>query len=74
MIKTQFAKCGNRGPKGEKGTDGLTPTIGANGNWFIGDKDTGLPSRGPRGFNGPPVNIVRIWVSEEGHLMIELTE
>ncbi len=29
-----------------KGEDGLTPYVGANGNWFIGDEDTGRPSRG----------------------------
>lgn len=34
------------GPRGPVGQDGITPTIGENGNWFIGDFDTGLPSRG----------------------------
>ena len=28
------------------GADGLTPTIGENGNWYLGDTDTGKPSRG----------------------------
>ena len=28
---------------------GLTPTIGENENWFVLDKDTGKPSRGPKG-------------------------
>ena len=32
-----------------KGTDGTTPHIGTNGNWYIGDTDTGLPSRGEQG-------------------------
>ena len=32
-----------------EGQDGLTPTIGANGNWFLGDTDTGKPSRGAAG-------------------------
>ena len=31
---------------------GLTPTIGDNGNWYLGDKDTGLPSRGLKGDPG----------------------
>lgn len=31
---------------------GETPTIGENGNWFIGDIDTGLPSKGPQGEPG----------------------
>lgn len=43
---------GNPGPSGPKGDDGLTPTIGENGNWFIGDTDTGKPSRGEKGDTG----------------------
>jgi hypothetical protein len=31
------------------GTDGITPHIGENGNWFIGETDTGMPSRGEAG-------------------------
>lgn len=34
---------------GADGADGLTPTIGANGNWYLGDTDTGKPSRGETG-------------------------
>ena len=33
------------------GQDGVTPTIGDNGNWYLGDTDTGKPSRGEA---GPP--------------------
>ncbi|MBP3918289.1 MAG: hypothetical protein J6I50_03870 [Clostridia bacterium] len=32
--------------KGEKGTPGDTPYIGENGNWYIGDTDTGTPAGG----------------------------
>ena len=32
-----------------KGTDGTTPHIGENGNWYLGETDTGLPSRGEQG-------------------------
>ena len=32
-----------------KGADGITPTIGANGNWYLGETDTGKPSRGEQG-------------------------
>ena len=35
-----------------EGEDGITPTIGDNGNWFLGDVDTGLPSRGEPGEDG----------------------
>lgn len=34
---------------GSAGRDGITPTIGTNGNWFYGSTDTGLPSRGENG-------------------------
>ena len=34
------------------GADGITPTIGNNGNWFLGDTDTGKPSRGEKGDTG----------------------
>lgn len=46
---------GNDGAPGADGQDGTTPTIGDNGNWFIGDTDTGKPSRGeigPAGADG----------------------
>ena len=35
-----------------KGTDGITPHIGANGNWYLGATDTGKPSRGATGATG----------------------
>lgn len=31
---------------------GITPTIGDNGNWFLGETDTGKPSRGATGAKG----------------------
>lgn len=34
------------------GTDGITPTIGDNGNWYLGATDTGKPSRGEKGDTG----------------------
>ena len=41
------------GRDGEDGEDGLTPHIGGNGNWYLGDTDTGMPSRGEDGAVGP---------------------
>lgn len=38
---------------GADGKDGVTPTIGDNGNWYLGDTDTGKPSRGEAGPQGP---------------------
>ena len=39
-------------PPGKDGTNGITPTIGANGNWFLGSQDTNKPSRGEQGDPG----------------------
>lgn len=39
--------------KGGKGDAGITPTIGSNGNWYLGTVDTGKPSRGEKGDTGP---------------------
>lgn len=48
---------GETGATGPAGKDGITPTIGGNGNWYLGETDTGKPSRGeqgPKGEQGPP--------------------
>ena len=41
-----------KGSKGDPGKDGITPTIGQNGNWYLGEEDTGKPSRGAIGAPG----------------------
>ena len=41
-------------PSGKDGADGITPTIGDNGNWYLGETDTGKPSRGEPGQDGAP--------------------
>jgi len=43
---------GTKGDPGAPGKDGITPTIGDNGNWYIGTTDTGKPSRGATGAPG----------------------
>lgn len=43
---------GRDGIDGQNGVDGITPTIGQNGNWYLGETDTGKPSRGIQGENG----------------------
>ena len=45
---------GGQGTAGANGADGITPTIGANGNWYLGTTDTGKPSRGAAGAKGDP--------------------
>lgn len=37
---------------GASGEDGQTPHVGENGHWYIGDKDTGIASRGENGKDG----------------------
>ena len=44
---------GATGARGATGPAGTTPTIGSNGNWFLGSTDTGKPSRGATGAQGP---------------------
>ena len=45
-------KDGADGKDGENGADGLTPHIGDNGNWWIGDTDTGVTAQGKNGADG----------------------
>ena len=48
---------GPTGPTGPKGDEGVTPHIGANGNWWIGETDTGTPATGPEGPQGDDYNL-----------------
>lgn len=43
---------GQDGQDGADGADGITPHIGDNGNWFIGESDTGVAATGPQGPTG----------------------
>ena len=56
-----LASCGGKSTQGEqgipgiqglKGSDGLTPFIGENGNWWIGETDTGVCATGKDGRDG----------------------
>ena len=54
-----FAGCegpagptGREGPRGPQGTSAVVPHIGENGNWWIGEVDTGWQARGPAGISG----------------------
>ena len=44
---------------GGGGSNGITPHIGENGNWFLGLVDTGVPATGPAGEDGfsPTVSV-----------------
>lgn len=45
---------GEKGTPGKDGVNGVTPHVGSNGNWFIGETDTGIPATGPAGGQGLP--------------------
>ena len=49
-----------------KGADGITPHIGENGNWYLGDTDTGKPSRGEKGDSGDAGDFI-IKMTVEGN-------
>ena len=59
---------GNPGVDGQDGTDGTTPHIGTNGNWWIGDQDTGVIAGGQNGEKG--VGISSIAYNGEGELIV----
>lgn len=51
-LKYNGSDVGLKGADGTDGKDGITPTIGANGNWCLDTTDTGKPSRGEKGDTG----------------------
>ena len=54
-VATSFDAVGPQGPQGPQGPagqDGLTPCIGVNGNWWIGETDTGVKAQGQNGEDG----------------------
>lgn len=53
-LQYNGSDVGLKGDKGADGKDGITPTIGANGNWYLDTTDTGKPSRGEKGDKGDP--------------------
>ena len=81
---------GDKGQDGQDGADGLTPYIGSNGNWWIGDTDTGIKAAGTDGADGRDgadgqdgadgrdgadgVGIADIRINENGELIVILTD
>ena len=69
---------GDKGQDGRDGADGLTPYIGGNGNWWIGDTDTGIKAAGTDGADGRDgadgVGIADIRINENGELIVILTD
>ena len=46
---TSYTFAVTNGVNGQNGKDGLTPYIGENGNWWIGETDTGVKAKGVDG-------------------------
>lgn len=62
---------GAAGADGKDGENGKTPYVGENGNWYIGENDTGKPSRGAKGEPGkdgvtPTFSIESVETGEPG--------
>ena len=51
-LSTLKGRDGEAGQDGTSGKDGNTPFIGENGNWWIGDTDTGVKATGEKGEKG----------------------
>lgn len=51
-IKGAAGSQGGQGEQGPAGQNGTTPHIGTNGNWWIGETDTGVKAQGPQGEQG----------------------
>ena len=43
-----FNRSAQQQQQASKGQDGLTPSIGANGNWWLGNADTGVSASGTK--------------------------
>ena len=67
---------GAPGKDGKDGTNGITPTIGTNGNWYIGNTDTGKPSRGEKGDTGgsPGADGVTPHIGDNGNWYLGTTD
>lgn len=58
-INTALAQAKAGGDfDGRDGEDGTTPHIGADGNWHIGDADTGIKAQGPAGAAGRGIKSI----------------
>lgn len=49
--------------QGLNGKDGITPHIGENGHWYLGETDTGVSAKGPKGEDGRAFSIAKVYPS-----------
>lgn len=66
-LKNDIEKLKEEGV-GKPGIDGITPHIGENGNWFIGEQDTGIKAQGK---DGKDQNINSILSIIDGYWAID---
>ena len=73
---------GENGSQGNPGDNGLTPFIGENGNWWIGETDTGIKALGTDGISITNIELIhsengvdtyRITFSNETHFDFNIT-
>jgi hypothetical protein len=57
------------GQDGAPGADGITPHIGVNGNWYLGETDTGVKAEGKDGKDGAKGDK-----GDDGHTPIKGTD
>ena len=64
---------GEQGVAGKDGKDGSVVTIGANGNWFIDGKDTGIPTqvKGDVGAAGADGHTPEITIGDNGNWFVD---
>ena len=67
-VKGPKGDAGQDGKDGQDGADGLTPFIGQNGNWWVGEQDTGVKAQGDQGQTG--VGIQSIAYNGEDELVV----
>jgi hypothetical protein len=60
------------GPRGLPGADGITPHIGVNGNWYLGETDTGVKAEGKDGKDGyTPVRGTDYWTTADQAAIVD---
>ena len=69
-VNLSLPVSGGGGSSGGGGADGITPHIGDNGNWFIGETDTGVKAQGESGVyvvgNGERPASCRVQIDPSG--------
>lgn len=65
---TKVCITGAKGDPGKDGTNGLSPYIGQNGNWWIGENDTGIKAEGLDGQDG---HTPEVTIGENGNWYID---